>query len=78
MPSALADNAAMAEHISLRVPDGVTERGQRVADRLAELPEYQAMTVTRSRALTLAMLRGLALMEEELGVTPPKRRKRKK
>lgn len=61
----LGDNSGMPEHISLRVPNGVTDRGERLAKALAAAPAYQGMPISRSRALTLALMRGLEVLERE-------------
>jgi hypothetical protein len=68
----------MPEHLSIRLPDGTTERGERLAALMAELPEYQGFPVSRSRVLTQALLRGLDLLEQEHGVSQqPKGKGRK-
>jgi hypothetical protein len=67
----------MPEHLSIRLPDGTTERGERLAEHMADLPEYQGFPVSRSRVLTQALLRGLDLLEEEHGLTKPKKGRKK-
>ena len=65
----------MAEHISLRVPDGIMERGEKLAEALSSAPAYQGIGISRSRALTLALVRGLEELEKEHAVA--KRRQKR-
>ena len=77
MRGVLADNGPMPKQISIRVPNEALARGDRLAEALRERPEYQTLRITRSRALILAMMRGLDVMEAELGIVPRKRKRTK-
>ncbi len=53
----------MPEHTSVRLPNGTSQRGEKLAVIMAKLPEYQGFAVSRSRVLTQAILLGLDELE---------------
>ena len=60
---------------SLQIPEEFLARADRLVVRLSKVPEYQALgQMTRSKALRLAMARGLDQLEAEFGPTRRKRR----
>lgn len=54
--------------VSIRVPADAPERAEVVAAKIGARPEYQGLRVTRATALRIAMLRGLEVLEGELGI----------
>lgn len=72
-----SQSSAMPKQVSLRLPDGIWERAEAIADEMAERPEFQGLAVSPSRALIQAILRGLPEIEQEHGIkAPTKGRKR--
>jgi hypothetical protein len=68
----------MPKQISLRLPDGLWERAEKVAEAMARRPEFDGLPLSPSRALIQAVLRGLPAIEAENGIKPPGRARRKK
>jgi hypothetical protein len=61
----MADNP-MEREMRLRLPQSVADRADALIARLAQHPELAAAgRVTRATVLRLAMMRGLALLEQE-------------
>lgn len=77
MTDKITQSSVMPKQVSLRLPDGIWERAEAVAGKMAERPEFQGLAVSPSRALIQAILRGLPEIEEEHGVkSTQKARKR--
>jgi hypothetical protein len=66
--------SAMSELVSFRAEDGSSERAERLAKELAKQPAYAGIGFTRSRVYSMALARGMAEIEKELGVSATKRR----
>jgi hypothetical protein len=67
---------APSELVSFRTKPGTTERAERIAEFLEEQTALQGLGISRSRVLSMALLRGLDLLEEEHGLAKKKRGKR--
>lgn len=68
MSASLPQASEMPKQVSLRLPDGVWEQAEAVAEHMAEQPEFAGLAVSPSRALIQAILRGLPLLMEEHGL----------
>lgn len=66
----------MGKQVSLRLPDGVWERAERITEHLSAQPSFEGFGFTPSRVLIQAILRGLAEMEAEHGLARKKGRRR--
>jgi len=56
------------QQITFRLPRDLLERADALIERVAELPEYRALRITRSVVLRLALDDGLGALEARLGV----------
>jgi hypothetical protein len=54
--------------ITIRLPQDLLERTDALIERIADLPEYRALRITRSVVLRLALDGGLDGLEARLGV----------
>ena len=64
----------LEEQIVLRLPDGTAERAERLAPAITDDPQYFAYgKIKKSMVLRLAVLEGLAVLEERYS---SKRKKR--
>lgn len=50
--------------VSVRLPADVPQRAEDLAELLSGLPEFQAFRMTRAAVLRMAMIEGLAALEE--------------
>lgn len=75
-PSDTQDALMSTKQTSLRLPTDAWERAECVAEHMADKPEFEGLSISPSRVLIQAALRGLTLLEEEHGVTKKKGRKR--
>ena len=78
MQTPITQNAEMAanELVSFRTDPGSAERATRLAGHFENLPGMQVIGITKSRVLSMALQRGLELLEQEQGITKKKGRKR--
>jgi hypothetical protein len=65
----------MPKQVSLRLPDGIWERAERVAEYVATLPDFEGYPVSTSRTLINAISRGLDVLEEQHGLAKKKSKK---
>lgn len=65
-PCASLARVAKDQQISVRLDGGIGERAEALAESLAELPEFQAFRLTRATVLRMAMIEGLAVLEQRL------------
>jgi len=67
------------EQISIRLEPELGERADALANALASRPEFKAFRMTRAAALRMAMLEGLAVLEQRYAaeLAPPKGRSKR-
>jgi hypothetical protein len=53
--------------VAVRLPKEVLTRAARLVDPMKRHPEYSAWRVSRNGVLRLAIMRGLEVLEKELG-----------
>ena len=76
MVSSTPQDSAMPKQVSLRLPNGLWKRAQKVAEAMAERPEFDGLPLSPSRTLIQAVIRGLPELERENHIKPPGRRKK--
>ena len=69
--------SAMSELVSFRAEDRSSERAERLAKELVKQPSYAGIGFTKSRVYSMALARGMAELEKELGIGAPKKRGKK-
>jgi hypothetical protein len=69
--------STMSELVSFRADDGSSGRAERLAKELGKQPAYAGIGFTKSRVYSMALARGIASLEQELGVSTPKKRGKK-
>jgi hypothetical protein len=68
---------AQRKQIQVRLtPDELAEL-DKLRDALAALPTYDALSVTRSTVMRLAIARGVVALREEIDAAKPKKKRRK-
>jgi hypothetical protein len=55
------------KQVAIRLPKDTVARAARLARRLKDRPEYQPFRLSTSSVLRLAILKGLAALEQEAG-----------
>jgi len=73
------DDCRMAneKQLSVRLPFDTVDRCDALVPVLAELPALAGFRVERASVLRLAIARGLHVLEQEHGITPPSSKPRK-
>jgi len=69
----LTEEEDMEKPTTLRLPEDLLERADALVPAIASAGEYQAVRISRSTVLRLALLRGLVALEAEY---PAKRKRR--
>lgn len=56
--------------VSIRVPNDLVKRAEKLVPRLSKDPEYSTWRISRAAVLRLAVARGLDALEEQFGTKP--------
>lgn len=65
------------KQIQVRLTPAELAELDRLRDELATLPAYDALSVTRSTVMRLAIARGVEVLRDEIAAVKPKKKRRK-